>query len=293
MCKDKFKLAVKLDSQFGAARQGFAAVRGPSHSPFLEVPVFRQASVVRLEPQGPEQCWYALHEPVDFFAQAHATIGDVPCRILEVDQDRVLLHGCDMPHTSELRQEHTACTSSELAQEFTSYWSSMWERDPAPGIDSNMWDAALRSVEDMPSLNVIHLDMMSLTHWKKAIQQMADRRATGICGWRPAELKLLPDTAIELLARLFSKALCLELPPHLLIASVSVLAKVAVPENIRQSRPQSLYSAPSIEFGAPLLLAKSYNIGATSFLALSWVACLAGQQGTSATSNSVQSNGHC
>ena len=240
--KDRFKLAVQLDSQFGAARQGYAAVPGPSHPPFLDVPASRNATVVKLEPQGPEQRWYVLSKPVDFFVHAHASLEDKSCRILEVDHDRVLLHGRDLPDKGELRQEHTACTSSELDQEFQSYWSPMWERDPAPGIEPNRWEAALKSVESMPSLSLIQLDMMSLPLWRKAIQQMADRRATGICGWRPAELKLLPDTTIELLARLFEKALCLELPPHLLIASVSVLAKVAMPESIGQSRPITVFS---------------------------------------------------
>ena len=241
--KDRFKLAVQLDSQFGAARQGYAAVRGSCHPPFLDVPVSRKAEVLKLETQGPEQCWYVLHHPVDFFENAHATLEDTSCRILEVDFDRVLLHGCDLPAKGELRQEHTACTPTELDQEFQSYWSPMWERDPAPGIEPNRWEAALRSVESLPSLGPVQIDMLSLPLWKQAIQQMADRRATGICGWRPAELKLLPDTAIELLARLFEKALCLGVPPHLLIASISVLAKVALPESIGQSRPITVFSA--------------------------------------------------
>ena len=242
MRKDKFKLAVKLDSQFGAARQGFAAVRGPSHPPFLEVPVTREASVVKFETQGPEQCWYTLHKPVDFFPQAIAKIGDVPCRVLEVDQDRVLLQGGDLPHSGTIQQEHIACTSSELSQEFTTYWTSMWARDPPPGSETSRWAAAMQTVESMPSFHVMSLDMMSLQNWKAAIKKMADRRATGICGWRPAEMKILPDLAIELLARLFSKAVSLDLPPHLLVASVSVLAKAEAPEHIRQSRPITVFS---------------------------------------------------
>ena len=242
MRKDKFKLAVELDSQLGAARQGFAAVRGPSHPPFVEVPVSREAFVVHFESQGPEQCWYTVPTPVDFYVQAHAQLEGHPCKILEVDHDRILVQGPDLPHAGCLLQEHVASTTDELSQEFTSFWSPMWNRDPEPGVDPQLWDKVLETLHNVPKLDALPLDLLSVPLWKRAIHKMADRRATGICGWRPAELKVLPDPAVELLAELFSKALQLGLPPHLLVASVSVLAKVANPQSISQSRPITVFS---------------------------------------------------
>ena len=52
---------------------------------------------------------------------------------------------------------------------------------------------------------------------------MSDK-AVGSCGWAPAELKLLPDTALELLSCLFARALDLGMAEHMLEAKVAVLA---------------------------------------------------------------------
>ena len=148
--KDRFKLAVQLDSDLGAARQGYAAVRGPSNPPLTEVPVSRTSLVSFLEQQGPEQYWYTLDRSVDFFASAPARLADRTCHVLEVDQERILLQGCDLPNTGELHQEHAACTPDDLAQEFSSYWSPMWERGPALGVDPNLCATALRTLARAP-----------------------------------------------------------------------------------------------------------------------------------------------
>ena len=59
-CRRKhFKHQLQLDAKYASARQGYAAVRGPAHPPFTEVPAHRQAQVNWVEDQGPEQAWYA------------------------------------------------------------------------------------------------------------------------------------------------------------------------------------------------------------------------------------------
>ena len=81
-----------------------------------------------------------------------------------------------------------------------------------------------------------------MSKWRSAIQRMSHRKSTGICGWSPAELKLLPDSALHVLARIFHAAMQVGLPEHILRARVAVLAKVANPESIQQSRPIVVFS---------------------------------------------------
>ena len=69
------------------------------------------------------------------------------------------------------------------------------------------------------------------------------RLRNGVCGWAPADLKLLPDRAIGQLCRVFHKATSCGLPPFILQARVCVLSKAVHPSHIRQSRPIVVFSA--------------------------------------------------
>ena len=71
---------------------------------------------------------------------------------------------------------------------------------------------------------------------------MSYRKSTGICGWSPAELKLLPDAALQALAHIIQRSITVGLPEHMLKARVAVLAKVTCPETIKQSRPVVVFS---------------------------------------------------
>ena len=75
-----------------------------------------------------------------------------------------------------------------------------------------------------------------------AIDRMGDRKAAGVCSWHPSDLKILPRKALTALIALFSKAVTLGLPTHLLHTRIALLSKVANPTSIRQSRPINVFS---------------------------------------------------
>ena len=130
----------------------------------------------------------------------------------------------------------------ELADEFERYWAPMWQRDSGtPQIQTlSNWEGVQQILGKVPSLPV---DLLSVSHWKSAIRKMSYRKSTGTCGWSPAELKLLPDAALHVLARIFCRSNEIGLPEHILKARVAVLAKVTCPETIKQSRPIVVFSA--------------------------------------------------
>ena len=75
--------------------------------------------------------------------------------------------------------------------------------------------------------------------WRAAIRRKG--KATGICGWSPADLKLLPNAALEVLSEIFRSAVVHGVPEHLLHGWVCVLAKALCPSHIEQSRPITIY----------------------------------------------------
>ena len=88
----------------------------------------------------------------------------------------------------------------------------------------------------------LKIDMLDTSQWQRTIRHMGVKRAVGVCGWSPAELKQLPPRAVKQLAALFDLAVKLDLPPHLLEAKISVLAKTPAPKSIAESRPIMVFS---------------------------------------------------
>ena len=108
----------------------------------------------------------------------------------------------------------------------TDHWSRF--RDLLAGVDLNFPALQVRSFA--PDL------------WRQTICRVANRKATGVCGWSPADLKLLPDCALETLNAIFHQAIKCGLPPHLLQTRVGVLSKVLLPNGMHQSRPIVIFS---------------------------------------------------
>ena len=173
-----------------------------------------------------------------------ADLNGVPCRLVARTADLVQVE-CDIrPASGKLRQEFVACCSSELHQAFDCFWSQIWQRDGADASgDLREWSDFCRIIEghDIPRLQ-ISVQSSNPSLWAEAIRRMPVQKATGICGWAPSDLKLLPPEAVEILRLIFHKAVSFGLPPHLLRARVCVLAKTAKPESIQQSRPITIFS---------------------------------------------------
>ena len=137
-----------------------------------------------------------------------------------------------------------ACTATELHGAFSSFWGRLWQRDEGAACrDETAWPDFLALLErkGVPAAQ-IQIRSFAPDLWRTAIQRMPRQKATGICGWAPTDLKLLSTAAIEVLCHIFHQAITCGLPAHLLRARICVLAKVAVPDSIRQSRPITIFS---------------------------------------------------
>ena len=157
MPQESLQTQLKLDSKYASARQGYAAVRGPTHPPFTEVPTLRQADLVWASDQGPEQAWYTCSTNETFIAGVPAVLGECHCLVQECHGEMILLLGSDLPRQAQLRQHSVACTSAELAQEFRRYWAPVWQRDQEMQDDLSAWGDVRQSLLGRPSCHWCNL----------------------------------------------------------------------------------------------------------------------------------------
>ncbi|CAE7035963.1 unnamed protein product [Symbiodinium sp. CCMP2592] len=242
--RDNFLCQVSVDAEVGGSRQGFQAMRAAPNPPFTEVPCQVRSLVRRTmqDPQPSGEVEYALLGHGCFRSACPALLSSSQCKVAAACDGTVLLVGEDLPVEGELVQDYVACTAPELHSAFASFWGPLWQRDSGPAATSVSAWPCFQQLLARTDLTGPKLDIMCTPEqWQNAIRNMSCRKSTGICGWSPSDLKLLPWVAIDLLCLLFNTALPFGLPDHLLRARVCVLAKAFCPEHIKQSRPITIF----------------------------------------------------
>ena len=101
--------------------------------------------------------------------------------------------------------------------------------------------AATLKAAPVPRLE-LHIDVFQDDLWVAAARRLFSRKAVGVCGWSPADLRLVPEKALTQLSSSFRAASCYGLPDSILQARVCVLSKTEDPTHIRQSRPIVVFS---------------------------------------------------
>ena len=232
---DNFRYQVHLDQTEGHSRQGYAAMKPPPKPPFTEVPVVAECEVKALAPELEGCREYCVPEGHSFREGAVAQLAEEVCTVRAAEPLRVVLQG---PQTV------VACTADELHDAFADYWGPIWQRDVGPASDDlDQWPRFRDLLAGLaPQLPQLQLRSFAPDLWRAAIGRMSSRKATGVCGWSPADLKLLPDCALEVLNAIFHQAVTCGLPEHLLQTRVGVLAKVQQPTGMHQSRPIIVFS---------------------------------------------------
>ena len=243
--KSDFLHQVCVDTEVGGCRQGFRAMRAAPNPPFTEVPCTVQVEVERLPNtiQSDGVAVYQMQGSGVFLPGQTASLEGISCVVQSAKDSEVALHGECLPATGLLVQSYTACTPTELHAAFDAFWGPLWQRDKGDSCQSLSSWPKLQTIlaESCFSCPEMQLNC-SPAQWRAAIKRMPARKATGICGWSPSDLKILPDVALELLSAIFNKAVLHGLPAHLLQARVCVLAKAFSPSHIKQSRPITIFS---------------------------------------------------
>ena len=241
---DKFKIRMALDRRYHASAEGFAAVRPAPHPPFTSVPHRLECQALLVHAEDASMCTYALPAGVSLHPSAPFTVNQATIPQATNEGDHICVRGPSLGESIWVSQDQVACTAPELAKAFSDYWGPLWGRDRTEESQRLAgWELFQANTQDLSGpLPRIDVDMCDIRLWRQAIRRMPKKKATGICGWSPSELKLLPDCALEVLIRIFQIAVKLGLPAHMLESRVCVLAKHEAPEHIKHSRPIVIFS---------------------------------------------------
>ena len=143
----------------------------------------------------------------------------IDCCVLFFSRTKVVFEwGESQPWPAEGRlvQNITACTAAELSHALLSFWQPLWNRDGRDdGVPNSHDFLSTLDACPLPALD-LHLDSFVEELWIQAVRKLSPKKATGVCGWAPADLKLLPDKAVSQLRRIFRQASSCGLPAHLL-----------------------------------------------------------------------------
>ena len=231
----KYQYWLELDARHGHLRQGYAANRLRS---LHEVSTW--ATPDRASDHFPVRTFVV--PPGVPFSVGEAKMDDQACPFTAATEGRVRLRDAVTPKQGRLTQHTTACTPAELSYAFAQFWEPLWNRD---GSNSSIddWPEFLATLNSAPLPEVaLQCDPFREDLWVAAARRLSPRKATGVCGWAPADVRLLPDSALQQLARIFAAATTAGLPEALLQARVCVLSKTAAPEHTRHSRPIVVFS---------------------------------------------------
>ena len=113
------------------------------------------------------------------------------------------------------------------------FWAKLWKAQPSPlpPLESQLHQGARSHAA---SLSPLTLDQL------KARLRKLSNKAGGADGWSYAQLKVLPDEALEALLKLFRRVECDGvLPEHWLTTLITML-----PKNLQVERPIALCNAP-------------------------------------------------
>ena len=126
------------------------------------------------------------------FLPGEAVFNDAPCRIEQVSAGTVTLHGVVPSVSGRLVQHNTACTAHELSFAFAQFWEPLWNRD-GDELTVDDWPAFAATLHSAPLPELdLHLDPFQEDLWAQAARRLSSRKATGVCGWAPAELLASP-----------------------------------------------------------------------------------------------------
>ena len=242
--RDAFLHRVRMDGQHASSRAGFQQMRPPAHPPFTEVPCQVQAEVSQLSEAADGTTVYTIPTFTNLRCPGDALLNSEPCHVIACTATTVTVKGEVLPVSGRLHQDFVACSPAELHRAFECFWCRLWQRDSASDRqDLRAWPDFCSQLEacGVPECQ-IHVSSFAPDLWAAAIRRMPVRKATGVCGWAPSDLKLLSPEAIEILCLIFQRAVQCGLPSHQLRARVCVLAKVALPDSIKQSRPITIFS---------------------------------------------------
>ena len=246
-----FRFRNHLDEKSNSSRAAFAALRPRARPPFTAIPVQETQEARLHSASGPRVGWYAVPEPRSFQTQIPLSTVHGPVMILgeaEDDQAGPLLQLAfltvpSLPDQVVLHQDTEASSAAELNRQFMKFWHPIWARDRGASLQEDAWPHFLAELPPAPpECRHFELDLLDLDLWREHACKLKVRSATGYCGFSNRALRWLPDGPLWHLAQIFAMSSRCGFPAHLARATVHTLAKVDVPQGMKDGRPITVFS---------------------------------------------------
>ena len=241
--------AVHLDITDGHSTKGYAALRSQANPPFSAIPVQETQTGRLIQAIDGTVGLYATSAPAAFRTDLPLDVAGVIATVLGVQESdqhgpllRVSMPQAPLPSTAEFRQQTEASCASELNRAFTLFWHPIWTRDRGESLsDVEHWTQFCSNLPPAPANTLPDLDFEDMQLWRASLKQLRVRSATGYCGFSNAELRWLPDSPFRHLLHLYRLCMRWGFPSHMGRATVSVLAKVEVPQGMHHGRPITVF----------------------------------------------------
>eukprot|EP00438_Fugacium_kawagutii_P024138 Skav222774 [mRNA] locus=scaffold600:399687:405058:- [translate_table: standard] len=233
------------DQHQGHLARTVASIKGNPHPALTEVicQERRQATLL-LQDSGYGEL--RVEDTAGLHSNQRAMYDVHPCTILSVDctEVRLMLEDADvtLPPTGELQQARSCMDGVSIFQALHDYWTGFWCRDSFQDLETtDNWEDFCASLEHVPQLPQIEVDIRSTAHWESAIRQTKSGTARGYDAWYADELKLLPHVCIDALASLFASLPPVSvIPPALNKALTLPLSKKPDSRSADATRPITL-----------------------------------------------------
>ena len=238
-----FHRKIHLSIQEGSSKMLYKMVRDEPVKALHEVPFQYEIEAHLLRTTKGTQCFKVDQscEHIKIHVPAEASFGQSKIWITHREDDIFYFQVKEgqVPSRGVVSQTHFAITHNEVSEQFRSYWTPFWLRDP----ESEQWHAEPWSdfLEEIEKIEIpkfpLQIDLENFDLWKATIAKLKNSKAVGVCGWRHEELKLLPDTAIHHLILAMKRIFISGFSSNCMQARTVLLAKVPEPKGMHQTRP--------------------------------------------------------
>ena len=131
-------------------------------------------------------------------------------------------------------------SSDEMARGFFKYWEQFWERDDTVE-NQDHWIEAMRHIDSIQSFDTAEINIET----KDIVDSIAStpsRSAKGLCGWSIKEVKVLPESIIQLLVVAMNAFISTRWPRIFSLVKVALPPKVSHPCRPKDGRPIAIMS---------------------------------------------------
>ena len=247
--KDLFRYQISVDANTRSASPSFVRIKPPPPQSLRMVQKCVKGLASEIEAFTWHRRAYAvpcsadllLHQPVQVAGtSAHvysSAAGQI--RVVFSSDDDVVL-----PKQVEIWQEQMECKPQGISNALIDFWANFWCRDSvSEERDIEQWPHFQNVLRGQVSpCEEVPINMSEVGAWVHAARHLPKNKATGVCGWRNSDLRLLPETALADLATILNSPNLQGFPAELMQARVAVLGKVPCPTLPSQSRPITIMS---------------------------------------------------